>query len=142
MGSNNNETSALADLVVPITNSVEQSCSYVNASGRVQRTIAAKETLYTNRKLNLEMSIGRLDRYGTKFDNWVSDTNRIDCIPAWEFLERVAQASDQQFGYESTRDIFDEIASVNEKFSGVSYDRMDDELGVALIPAEKEIKSV
>ncbi len=142
MGSNHNETSAAADLVIPISNSVEQSCSFVNTGGRIQRTVAAKETMYTNRKLNLEMSMGRLDRYGTKFDNWVSDRNRIDCMPAWEFLERLATLSDQQFGYQTTRDIIAEIASVNEKFSGVNYDRIDDELGVPLISNEQEAKSV
>lgn len=130
LASNHDETSAQADLLIPIANSVEQSCSYVNVDGRMQRTVAAKETMYTNRKLNLEMSMGRLDRYGTKFDNWVSDRNRVDCIPAWEFMERVATASDKQFGYISTPQIVEELASVNGHFSGVSYDRMDDELGV------------
>ncbi|AXJ01131.1 NADH-quinone oxidoreductase subunit G [Cyclonatronum proteinivorum] len=137
MGSNNNETSKAASLVVPIANSVEQSCSYVNVKGRIQRTTAAKETIYTNRKLDLEMSVGRLDRYGTKFDNWVSDRNRIDCIPAWEFLERVAAQDKANFGYTSTRAIMTEIASVNEHFSGVDYNRMDEEPGIQLISDEK-----
>lgn len=135
MASNYDEMSEKADLLIPIANSVEQSCSYVNVDGRMQRTVAAKETSYTNRKLNLEMSMGRLDRYGTKFDNWVSDRNRVDCIPAWEFMERVATISDKQIGYISTPQIVEELASVNGGFSGVSYDRMDDELGVKI--AEK-----
>lgn len=132
MASNHDKMSQQADLLVPIANSVEQSCSYVNVDGRIQRTVAAKETLYTNRKLNLEMSVGRLDRHGTKFDNWVSDRNRIDCIPAWEFMERVAAVSDRQFGYISTPQIVEELASVNGRFGGVSYERMDDELGVKI----------
>ncbi len=141
MGSNKNETSALADVVVPIANSVEHSCSYVNVDGRIQRTVAAKETLYVNRKLNLEMSVGRLDRYGTKFDNWVSDKNRVDCIPAWEFLERVAEKSDARIGYTSGREIMEELAAVNEHFSGVNYDRIDDELGIPLTAKKQEAKS-
>ncbi|MCH8567638.1 MAG: (2Fe-2S)-binding protein [Balneolales bacterium] len=141
MGSNHNKTSALADLIVPIANSVEQSCSYVNSSGRIQRTTAAKETLYTNRRLNLEMSVGRLDRYGTKFDNWVTDRNRIDCIPAWDFIERVATNLDKQTGYESASEIMDEIASVLPAFNGLSYDRIDDELGVQIIGDVSKVTS-
>lgn len=140
MGSNHNATSKAASLVVPIANSVEQSCSYVNVKGRIQRTTAAKETIYTNRKLDLEMSVGRLDRYGTKFDNWVTDRNRIDCIPAWEFLERVAAQDDANFGYTSTRSIMEEIASVNEHFTGVDYNRMDEEPGIPLISGD-EVKT-
>jgi len=128
-------------VVVPIANSVEHSCSYVNVDGRIQRTVAAKETLYVNRKLNLEMSVGRLDRYGTKFDNWVSDKNRVDCIPAWEFLERVAEKSDARIGYTSGREIMEELAAVNEHFSGVNYDRIDDELGIPLTAKKQEAKS-
>lgn len=131
-GSNHNNTSAIADLVIPIANSVETAGTYVNTGGRAQRTIPAKETLYTNRKLNLEMSVGRLDRYGTKFDNWISDDNRVDCIPAWEFIEHVASLENNQSGYESSQEIMIEIANTVSAFSGTSYERMDDELGVAL----------
>lgn len=131
-GSNNNKTSEVADLVIPISNSVETSSTYINVDGRCQRTVPAKETIYTNRKLNLEMSVGRLDRYGTKFDNWVSDRNRVDCIPGWEFLERVASLDDSNFGYESSEDIIHELAHTHSNFSEVSYEAMDEQLGVQL----------
>lgn len=131
-GSNNNGTSKAADLTIPIANSVETPSTYVNVDGRAQRTVPAKETIYTDRRLNLEMSLGRLDRYATKFDNWVSDKNRIDCIPAWEFLERAAALKDEQSGYGSASDIMEEIAATVDAFSGVNYQRMDDELGVAI----------
>jgi len=136
-GSNYNETAKAADLVIPIANSVETSSTYVNVDGRAQRTIPAKETMYTNRKLNLEMSMGRLDRYGTKFDNWVSDKNRIDCIPAWEFLERVSALENNQSGYETPAEIIHELSNTNTAFAGLSYERMDDELGVSLVESTK-----
>jgi NADH-quinone oxidoreductase subunit G len=131
-GSNYNKTTEVADLVLPMANSVETASTYVNVDGRAQRTIPAKETIYTNRRLNLEMSVSRLDRFGTKFDNWVSDKNRIDCIPAWEFLERVASLENKQNGYESPAEIINELANTNSAFAGISYERMDDENGVAL----------
>ena len=137
MGTNNCETSNAADLVVPIACSAEQAASYINDAGRIQRTFPAKETVYTNRRLNLEMSLGRLDHFGTKFDNWVSDDNKVDCIPAWEFLIRVVQEMGGDLTYSSSRDIMDEIASAYDRFTGVSFERMDDEFG---IPLKKENK--
>ena len=132
MGTNNCDTSNAADLVVPITCSAEHAASYINDAGRIQRTFPAKETVYTNRRLNLEMSLGRLDHFGTKFDNWVSDDNKVDCIPAWEFLIRVVQEMGGDLTYSSSRDIMDEIASANDRFTGVSFERMDDEFGISL----------
>ncbi len=137
-GSNNNETSKLADLVVPITCSAEHTASYVNVDGRIQRTIPAKETLYTNRKLNLEMSVGRLDRYATKYDNWSSDDNRIDCVPAWEFIENAAEQSGQPFNFADARDVFEDLSKSIDAFSGITYERMDDELGVVIAGSEKQ----
>lgn len=84
LGSNNNDTSANAGLTIPVTTAVEHFGCYVSVDYIAQRTIPAKETIYTNRRINLEMSMGRLDHFGTRFDNWVSDKNKVDCIPAWE----------------------------------------------------------
>ena len=33
------------------------------------------------------MSEGRLDRYGTSFDNWVTEENKIDCLPLWSAVQ-------------------------------------------------------
>jgi NADH-quinone oxidoreductase subunit G len=132
MGTNNCDTSNASDLVVPITCSAEHAACYVNDAGRIQRTIPAKETVYTNRRLNLEMSMGRLDHFGTKFDNWVSDDNKVDCIPAWEFLTRVVQEMGGDLTYSTSREIMDEIASANDTFAGVSFERMDDGFGILL----------
>lgn len=137
---NYSETTKAADMIIPVTCSAEHSGSYVNVDGRIQRTIPAKETFYTNRNLNLEMSISRLDRFGTKFDNWVSDRNRIDCIPAWEFLVRTAYEMNIKLGFESSREIMDEASNTLPALNGVTYERMDEERGIKLdlkqIPAE------
>ncbi len=131
LGTNHNETSLSANLVIPITCAAEHAASYVNVDGRIQRTIPAKETLYTNRRLNLEMSMSRLDHYGTKFDNWVTDANRVDCIPAWEFFTRLGDEQTTP-AYHSSREIMEEIAGRISRFKEVSYDRMDDENGIQL----------
>ncbi|MDZ7680664.1 MAG: hypothetical protein U5J63_02860 [Fodinibius sp.] len=89
MATNHSDTTNASDLVIPITCVAEHAASYVNVDGRIQRSFPAKETKYTNRRLNLEMSEGRLDRYGTNFDNWVSEENKVDCLPVSEFLNKL-----------------------------------------------------
>ncbi|MEX0685893.1 MAG: molybdopterin-dependent oxidoreductase [Balneolales bacterium] len=125
-------TTMASDLVIPMTCSAEHAASYVNIDGRIQRTVPAKETLYTSRRLNLEMSLARLDHYGTKFDNWVKDSNRVDCIPAWEFFVRVAKEMDRDLDYSSSREIMAAIVNTNPDFQDVTYEKMDDVGGIIL----------
>ncbi len=137
---NYSDTTRASDLVIPITCVAEHAASYINVDGRIQRSFPAKETKYTNRRLNLEMSEGRLDRYGTSFDNWVSDDNKIDCRPAWDFLNKLAERLGLGFSYLHSRAILAEIADQIPAFEGVSYERMDEENGIQLITEQQEIK--
>jgi NADH-quinone oxidoreductase subunit G len=137
-GTNHNRTSESASLTVPITSAVEHVGSYINVDGIIQRTIPAKETIYTNRRVNLEMSMGRLDHFGTRFDNWVSDKNKIDCIPTWEFLVRLANEMNINLAYDSAQQIIEELSVSVNTFSGISYARIDDELGVSLVKSQHE----
>ena len=129
---NMNDTSKAADLVIPITCAAEHAASYVNVDGRIQRTFPAKETRYTNRRLNLEMSVGRLDRYGTNFDNWVTEENKVDCLPLWEFLNHLGERLGLELEFQHSRSIMSEIADRIDTFEGVSYERMDEEQGIQL----------
>jgi len=137
-GTNHNKTSELASLTVPITSAVEHFGCYINVDGIIQRTIPAKETIYTNRRVNLEMSMGRLDHFGTRFDNWVSYKNKLDCIPTWEFLVRLAAEMNISLAYDSAQQIFEELSVTVHTFSGVSYARIDDDLGVSLVNSQQE----
>ncbi|MEX2640869.1 MAG: molybdopterin-dependent oxidoreductase [Balneolales bacterium] len=137
---NHSATTRASDLIIPMTCSAEHAASYVNVDGRIQRTTPAKETLYTSRRLNLEMSLARLDHYGTKFDNWVKDENRIDCIPAWEFLVRAAGEMGRDLNYTSSREIFAEITTVHPTFKDVTYEQMDVEGGMQLDRSDKVLK--
>lgn len=131
-GTNHSETTRQADLVIPVTSAAEHSASYVNIDGRVQRTLRAKETKYTNRRLDLEMSEGRLDRYGTNFDNWVNEDNKIDCLPLWVFFSKVSAENGLSIEFEDGRDVMSEIAETVDSFSGVSYQAIDEESGIQL----------
>src|SRR5699024_8352293 len=137
LDTNQNDTTKLADLVIPITCVAEHAASYISIDGRIQRSYPAKETKYTNRRLNLEMSKGRLDRYGTNFDNWVSEENKVDCLPIWEFLNHLSDRLGLAFSYEHSRAIFSEISSRVELLSDITYERMDEEKGVQL-PIEQQ----
>jgi NADH-quinone oxidoreductase subunit G len=139
---NHSESTKSADLVIPITSAAEHAASYVNVDGRIQRTFPAKETKYTNRRLNLEMSEGRLDRYGTSFDNWVTEENKVDCMPLWAFMNEVAkQTGLKNFEYTEGREIMQEIASSNSAFEGVTYAQMDEQSGIQLKGIQTTVKS-
>ncbi len=132
MATNFNQTTAASDLIIPITCVAEHAASYVSVDGRIQRSLPAKETIYTSRTTNSEMSVGRLDRFGTKFDNWVNDQNRVDCKPAWEIIADLASRFGFSMDFASSRVLFDHIADQNPAFSGISYDRMDAEQGIVI----------
>jgi NADH-quinone oxidoreductase subunit G len=139
---NHSETTQTSDLVIPITSIAEHAASYVNIDGRIQRSFPAKETKYTNRKLDFEMNEGRLDRFGTNFDNWVTEDNKIDCLPMWVVISKLAeQVGLDQLNYNSGREIMDEISSELSAFEGVSYIRMDEEAGILLNSEQSTVKS-
>jgi NADH-quinone oxidoreductase subunit G len=140
--SNESETTAQADLLFPITCIAEHAASYINIDGRIQRSFPAKETKYTNRRLNLEMSEGRLDRYGTSFDNWVSDENKIDCLPVWDLMSLLGDKLGLEMTYENkSREIMSEISRNLPAFHEVTYEKMDDESGIQLDTDNIKVKS-
>lgn len=138
---NESETSRMANLVFPITCVAEHAASYVNVDGRIQRTFPAKETKYTNRRLNLEMNEGRLDRYSTSFDNWRNEDNRVDCLPLWDLFNFVSERTGLNLSYPDGREIFSEISSHIPALSDVTYERMDDELGVSIDQQTENVTS-
>ncbi|MDX1586394.1 MAG: 2Fe-2S iron-sulfur cluster-binding protein [Balneolaceae bacterium] len=137
---NYNEMTKASDLVIPITCVAEHAASYVNIDGRIQRSYPAKETKYSNRRLNLEMSEGRLDRFGTNFDNWVTEDNKVDCLPVWEFLNKLGDRLGLDFEYRHSREIMQEISEKLDSFSDVSYERMDEEKGIQLPVTQSKVE--
>lgn len=129
---NMEEMAQQSDLVIPITCSAEHDASYVNVDGRIQRTYPAKETKYSNRRLNLEMSEGRLDRFGTNYDNWVDDDNKVDCLPVWQFLNQLAERIGLDYHLDQSRAILDEVTEHHPGFEDVTYEQMDEQQGVQL----------
>lgn len=137
---NMTETTKASDLVIPITCVAEHAASYVNVDGRIQRSFPAKETKYTNRRLNLEMSEGRLDRYGTNFDNWVSEEHKVDCLPLWDFLNKLAERLGLDYHFKHSRTILAEISSAIPSFENVTFEKMDEQQGIQLNLDNQKIK--
>ncbi|MEX0823752.1 MAG: molybdopterin-dependent oxidoreductase, partial [Balneolaceae bacterium] len=138
---NHSKTTIESDLVIPITTAAEHAASYVNIDQRIQRTFPAKETKYSNRRLDLEMSEGRLDRYGTSFDNWVTEDNKVDCMPLWTFMTKMSESTGLDLKYDSGREIMKEIAQSNPVFKGVSYQAIDENAGIPLEISKPTVKS-
>ena len=138
---NKTETAKAVDLLIPITTAAEHAASYVNVDKRIQRTVPAKETKYSNRRLDIEMSEGRLDRYGTSFDNWVTEENKVDCLPFWSVTEKLSDLLGLNIAYKHSRDILDEIAEKIPAYSGVSFQAIDENAGIDLESTSNKVKS-
>ncbi len=138
---NRTETSKVANILIPVTTAAEHAASYVNVDKRIQRTFPAKETKYTDRRLDIEMSEGRLDRYGTSFDNWVTEDNKVDCIPFWNFVSQLGERLGLKIELRNGREILDEISNKIPAFSGVSYEEMDVQSGISLGGKKETVKS-
>lgn len=138
---NHTETAKRANIVIPITCAAEHAASYVNVDKRIQRTVPAKETKYSNRRLDIEMSEGRLDRYGTSFDNWVTEDNKIDCLPLWSLTNQISDRLGLDIKFNTSREVLDVIAEQIPAFRGVSYQAMDEEAGIDLTATDNRVKS-
>lgn len=138
---NHTSTANQADLVIPITSAAEHAASYVNVDKRIQRTIPAKETKYSNRRTDIEMSEGRLDRYGTSFDNWVTEENKIDCLPLWSITNELSERLGLNLKFDHSREIISAVAEQNPSFAGVSFQAMDEQSGIDLTATENTVKS-
>ena len=140
-GTNKTATASHADLLIPITTAAEHAASYVNVDQRIQRTVPAKETKYSNRRLDIEMSEGRLDRYGTSFDNWVTEENKVDCLPLWSITNELSDTLGLNIKYQNSRQILAEISESIPAFTGVTFQTIDEQSGIDLTATTNSVKS-
>jgi NADH-quinone oxidoreductase subunit G len=87
------------------------------------------------------MSEGRLDRYGTSFDNWVTEENKVDCLPMWSITNELSDILGLNITYKNSRQIMSEIAEQSPAFSGVSFQAMDEQSGIDLTATKHTVKS-
>ena len=132
LASGENETTFLADAVLPSSTFAEKNGTLVNFQGRVQRLRPAVATLEQDRSTD-GYAQSRLDKFGTSFDRWARGVKR-DARPSWRIVAGLASLMGVRLKYASAEDVFGEVASCLEPFKGMTYRRLGNK-GLPLAPA-------
>jgi NADH-quinone oxidoreductase subunit G len=114
-----NETTQLADVVLPSSSYAEKNGTFTNFQGRVQRIRPSVATLEQDRALD-GFAMSRLDKFGSAFDRWAKGLKR-DIRPNWRIIAGIATLMGVKYKYATSEDVFNEIAASVESFKGMSY---------------------
>ena len=131
-----NESTRLADIVLPTSTYAEKNGTFTNIQGRVQRIRPSVATLEQDRALD-GFAMSRLDKFGSQFDRWAKGAKR-DARPPWRIIAGIALLMGGKFKYQTAEDVFNEIASHVEGFSGMSYRKLGNR--GALLKSGKEMR--
>ena len=126
---NQNKTTALADVVFGVSAYAEKNGTFVNFQGRVQRIRPAVSTTEMDRAID-GMNMSRWDKFGTKFDRWMQG-HKYDAKPSWKIFTSLSAQLGHKFKYEMAENVFAEISNSVEAFKGLDYDDVG-ELGAQL----------
>ena len=126
---NENKTTALADIVFPVSTYAEKNGTFVNFEGRIQRVRPAVATEEMDRALD-GMEMSRWDKFGTKFDRWMQG-HKYDAKPSWKIFTILSSLLNGKMKYEMAEEIFSDIANSIEAFKGLDYDKIG-ESGIQL----------
>ena len=118
--SNQNRSTALADIIFPAATFAEKNGTFVNITGMVQRIRPAISVVEHDRALD-GMSMSRLDKFGTKWDRWASG-KKINALPTWKILSLVSKALGSKLKFNMAEEVFTEMANTLEAFKGLDYD--------------------
>ena len=118
--SNQNHSTALADIIFPVATFAEKNGTFVNITGKVQRIRPAISVVEHDRALD-GMSMSRLDKFGTKWDRWASG-KKINALPTWKILSLVSKALGSKLKFNMAEEGFTEMANTPEAFKGLDYD--------------------
>ncbi|NOS85283.1 MAG: molybdopterin-dependent oxidoreductase [Ignavibacteria bacterium] len=118
--SNFYEQSHKATVVLPAATYAEINGTFVNFQNRVQRIKPATATLEQER-LPGDFAISRLDKFGAHNDRWTKGT-RFNARPAWKVISQMAKVLGNEFGYDNTEEVFDDMAAKIPALAGMSYE--------------------
>jgi NADH-quinone oxidoreductase subunit G len=121
---NENKSTAIADIIFPAATYVEKNGTYINIGGIIQRIKPAVAVTEQDRALD-GMSMSRLDKFGTKYDSWASG-KKMDALPTWKILSRIAKAMGTKLKFNMAEDIFAEMSGSIDAFKGIDYDVIGD----------------
>jgi NADH-quinone oxidoreductase subunit G len=117
--SQENETTRLADVVLPSATFAEKQGTFTNFQGRVQRIRPSVATLEHDRALD-GFASSRLDKFGSPFDRWAKGFRR-DARPTWRIISGVASLMGAKFKYNTAEEVFNELAMNVPSFRGLTY---------------------
>ena len=117
-----NETTRLADIVLPSSTYAEKNGTFTNLQGRVQRIRPSVATLEQDRALD-GFAMSRLDKFGSQFDRWAKGAKR-DARPPWRIIAGIALLMGSKFKYQTAEDVFSDIATHVDAFHGMSYRKL------------------
>ncbi len=117
---NQNKSTALADIIFPAATFAEKNGTFVNINGMVQRIRPAVSVAGQDRALD-GMSMSRLDKFGTQWDRWASG-KKINALPTWKILSDIAKAMGSKLKFNMAEEVFTEMANTLEAFKGLDYD--------------------
>ena len=120
--SNENQTTALADVIFSASTHAEKHGTFTNFQGQIQRIRPAVATLDQDRALD-GLAMSRWDKFGAHNDRWMKGTKR-DARPSWRIVTSLAAAMGAKWKYASAEEVFNEIASSVESFKGLTYIRL------------------
>lgn len=126
---NHNKITEKADIVFPVTTFAESEGTYVNVQRRVQHFTPALVTKNNLRTMGMKMS--RLDKMGAFNDRWTQHELR-DVKQTWQIIQVIANKFGAGWDYKSTESIFKEISEHIDSFKGMTYELLDEYLGVVL----------
>ena len=135
---NKNETTKIANIILPCSSFAEINGTFVNFEGRIQRVLPALSTLDRERTMDF-YQLSRLDKFGTTFDRW-NIPPKVDVRPSWKILTKFLKLFGASAQYSIVKEVFDEIVNVIPAFEGLSYDMLSNQ-GV-LLKNNKQIKKV
>ncbi len=116
---NFNKTTALADIVFPVSTYAEKNGTFVNFQGIIQRIKPAVSTIEIDRSMD-GLSMSRLDKFGTEFDRWNRNT-KIDARPSWKIIQTIAAVMGLKAKYETAEEVFLDVTNNVEVFNGLTY---------------------
>lgn len=118
--SNYNKSCDYADVILPAATYAEKNGTFVNIQGRVQRIRPAVATTELDRSLD-GMSLSRLDKFGTEFDRWAQG-KKFDAKSTWKILTNLSAYFGQKYKYQTSEDVFIDIAKHISEFNGLDYE--------------------
>jgi len=115
----------IASVIFPQSTYAEINGTFVNFQNRIQRIRPAVATLERERLIG-EFSLSRLDKFGAANDRWTHGT-RFNARPTWKILKSIAKVMGNDFLFENSEEIFEELCSTIPAMKGLDYEKVGEQ---------------